>query len=408
VTATAAHLTVRAKQHNISFAHQSVATIGANRQADGLPVARNIPTVEPTWLSRGSPSPVAGTQPSDNGNSSSSRPQGPRKAKSLAVRWGQDSDLDHDSSSQGGGVPAPQSPGGYCTTPASPLDASAAAEAAAGVWDEAAWVAEHQQHQQYASAAGSAQHARSRSAGPFQQQQQQQQQQLSSQGGSSSRSQAGSFRSQGLQELGGSDSSFFLPEPSAQTWEGVGGGYSSDGVSAGPGRGSMHSSSGGGSAAVASGAGGDSAGVEAQLTGMSIGGNQGFSSRHSAGGAAMWEAQDRRSSAAAAAAAGGGASVSYRGEADELGMDESECTDTHSRDSGASQQQQQWGSAGGGSASSSSGRASGRASTGAGAPVIYSLLSELDLSENPLGLTGAKAVGQVNGHAGFPGRGELQ
>jgi hypothetical protein len=130
---------------------------------------------------------------------------------------------------------------------------------------------------------------------------------------------------------------------------------------------------------------------------MSKGGSQVFSSRGSAavsGTQATWEGQSRRGSAAAAAAAC--AEGSYRGEADELGMDESEWADSQPRDSACSQeQQQQWGSGDG----SSSSRAAGRSSAGAGAPVIYSLLSELDLSENPLGLTGAKAVGQVRGHA---------
>lgn len=75
VTATASHLTRTAKQRNISFAHQSVAAIGANRQADGLPAARNIPSyADSQWAARDHQASLLG-EISAGGNSSGQQQQ---------------------------------------------------------------------------------------------------------------------------------------------------------------------------------------------------------------------------------------------------------------------------------------------------------------------------------------------
>lgn len=389
VTATAAHLTKNAKQRNISFAHQSVAAIGANRVADGLPSVRNIPSYADNnqHQSNATPALLAGLSASVPSPQQSAAGSPIKKTKSLAVRWGEDS-------SYGG----PSSPGadaasislGYRTMPASPTKASAAAAAATGVslyaWDEDGqdWALQDQQQQQQqyrvSSLAGSAGAGAGRFSSAAGGAQLQHLQAMSSQSASgSNNSQAGS--------------AFFLPSPASQ--------FTDQGIV------SSNSSSAGAAA------GAEAAARDAHFALSSLAGGAStvsFAVGSGSGGRSGWAPQGshmgsgaRSAAGAAAAAAEAAAAAAAR----DLELEE-DCCGPDAAGTGISHQRHQTshsishqlsGRAGCAGAAQQRGSGTGCCQGSPCEPVIYSLLSELDLSENPLGLAGGKAVAQVSSAA---------
>lgn len=379
-TATAAHLSTRAKQRNISFAHQSVATISANRQAEGLPITRNSMVREPRYLPQASQqSPAPGATASTSGSR-----QGPRKSKSLAVRWGNDTDDGSNANGNGSGMAA-----GYNTTPATPVGRKAGSTA--NVWGDDGEAPDQQlptaAAQPQASLPGSFSGAESSQAG-------------------SNSSQVGSFGSNGDDaDFEGSGDGFFLPAAASQG----SGRTSSSGGGSGGRRGNIAGGSTGstaGSACIGA-AGADAHMALASLSGGGFGSSGGGGASSSGGGAST---QHRRTGSSV------GGSLYQKGPAEHQGHHSMPGSSADSmaaavRDPAEDELQGEpydnearvCSQPGGlcNTRASLAGAAAAPGCSGACEPTIYSVMSELDLSENPLGLTGAKAVAQVGFMTGF-------
>lgn len=292
---------------------------------------------------------------------------GYKKSKSLAVKWGQDSSYGGGGPSSPGGAEGSSagsrgsSPhGGYSTTPSSPVGKRS------NMWGEDPWEESHEQQQQQQSgaAAGWSENAVGSASGA------QQGRALSARGHSAStRSQAGSFSSRGTRALDADASSgadaaagFFLSEAASEAYPKAGNDR--------PGGSRWSSKAGSGNGSVGS-----------------------YSRQSSRGGAA----------AAAVAAAGADAHLAF---SVACGVGSSAGSSCRSSSSGSNdgsscvaeglQQQYTAGVIANMRASVGSVAAAGGGG-GASEPVIYSTMSELNLSENPLGLSGAKAVAQVGG-----------